>query len=163
VLIDMIQTITANNPYGHVLVLNYWTGVVSPFAARTWAAGYTPQEVTTYNRAIRDSCEGAGLGGFPQVACVDAEGWFSDMGDAHVIRYTGRDELYALMTEPPKDNSRLLLEAFFNVNPGGQILGDGVHLSPTGKRRLAENVVTIIQRLPPLAGSLTTPTPAPGD
>jgi lysophospholipase L1-like esterase len=158
VLADLVRTVVANNPYGRVIVLNYWPGVVSPFAARTWASGYTPNDIDIYNRAIRESCTAGSLSSLPQVVCVNAQELFIDMGEGHVIRYTGRDELYALMIEPPSDNAQAILNAFFNSNPGGQVLGDGVHLSPAGKTRLAEFVVTTIQQLPPLV-SLTPNAP----
>lgn len=158
VLTDLVRTIIANNPYGRVIVLNYWPGVVSPFAARTWASGYNPTDIDIYNRAIGESCTAGGLSSLPQVVCANAQELFSDMGEGHVIRYTGRDELYALMIQPPSENAQTILNAFFNSNPGGQVLGDGVHLSPAGKTRLAEFVITTIQQLPPLV-SLTPNAP----
>jgi lysophospholipase L1-like esterase len=42
------------------------------------------------------------------------------------------------------------LDVFFNNNPGGQVLGDGVHLSPRGKQRLADFLVSSFTSLPPL-------------
>ncbi|MBX3082376.1 MAG: hypothetical protein KF716_12140 [Anaerolineae bacterium] len=146
---DLVKTIVANNQFGRVIVLNYWEGVVSDFAHRTWAAGYTTEDIAYYNSAIQASCTGGALSQIPQVVCINSHDVFAGMGDTYVIKLTTHDELYALVAEPPANNSKILLEAYFANNPNGQILGDGVHLTPAGKRRLAEFIVQTILNLPP--------------
>jgi lysophospholipase L1-like esterase len=147
---DLVKTIVANNPFGRVIVLNYWEGAVSDFARRTWAAGFNTEDIAFYNSAIEASCTAGALSQIPQVVCINTREVFTGMGESYVIKMTTADELYALVAEPPANNSKALLDAYFGNNPAGQILGDGVHLSPAGKRRLAEFLVQTILNLPSL-------------
>ncbi|MBX3065387.1 MAG: hypothetical protein KF726_20600 [Anaerolineae bacterium] len=155
---DLVTTIVANNPFGRVVVLNYYTPVVSQFAANSWAAGFNPTGISLYNAAIANSCQSGALSTFRQVTCLNIHELFADMGDSHVIRYTTRDELNSIIIEPVRADMQQFLDVYFRDNPGGAVLGDGVHLSPRGKQRLAEYLVTALSALPPLEGVSVNPT-----
>lgn len=150
-LAELIRTEIANNPYGRVIVLNYYMPVVSPFAAASWAAGFNPDGIALYNQGLAASCTSGRLYSMPQVVCVDISGLFAGMGESHVIKYANSEMVYGTVAEPLSKNAEEFLGYYFRQNPGGTVLGDGVHLSTLGKERLGQFLATTLTQLPPPA------------
>jgi ABC-type protease/lipase transport system fused ATPase/permease subunit len=63
------------------------------------------------------------------------------MGGSHVIGPINRDTYNTLLIAPPPADQAALVNAYFSSNPSGQIIGDGVHLSASGKSQLAAYLV----------------------
>lgn len=147
-LVTLVEEVLRTNPYARVMVLNYFYGATSPFALRTWAAGFTPDNVDLYNAEMQIVCEQGRLKSLPQVICLDTRQAFVGLGIDYVIGPTGRDMLFDSIVTPLNAESTAWVNNYFSGNPTGQLLGDGVHLSTAGKQALANYLVSMIKLLP---------------
>ncbi|MCC7447462.1 MAG: hypothetical protein IT324_08610 [Anaerolineae bacterium] len=139
-LARLAQDVSSKNANSKVFVVNYYNGSPAPFALNTFATGFTPGNIGAFNQQIGAACAGGALA-LKQVVCVDANAIFGGMGGSHVIGPMNRDTYNQLLISPPKPDQEALVNAYFNNNPGGQIIGDGVHLSASGKSQLAAYLV----------------------
>lgn len=147
-LAELIADIRTANPYGYIVVLDYYQGATSPFAARTWAFGFTAKNVEIYNAAITAACTEGALSSLPLVSCAPISAAFEGMGIEHVIGLTTRDAFERSIISPLRSDARAWLASYFEAEPNGLLLGDGVHLSVAGKDALARYLATLIQQLP---------------
>lgn len=149
-VIELARTLRSINPYGQILILKYYTPDRAPFAANTWASGFNNQGILLYNNEIEKACRYGTLSTFTQVTCSELQPAFTGIEGSHVIKYTDRATLYNLMITALSADEENFINYYFSSNPGGMILGDGVHLSPLGKTALAIYVCNLLQTLPPL-------------
>ncbi len=147
-LATLINAIRVANPYGYIVVLDYYQGATSPFAARTWAYGFTIDNVQIFNAAIREACTEGALSGLPLVTCAPISPAFEGMGIAHVIGLTTREAFERSLVSPIRAEARDWLRSFYEQEPNGLLLGDGVHLSVAGKEALARYLAQLLERLP---------------
>jgi hypothetical protein len=127
-------------PNGKILIVTYYNGAPAPFALRTFASGFTPQIIATFNQHIAAACGGGSLA-LKQVQCVDANAIFGGMGTSHVLGTMSQQDLTSFLTVPPSGDATNMLNGYFGGHPGGTITGDGVHLSNAGKGQLAAYLV----------------------
>ncbi len=139
-LARLAQDVISKNANSKVLVVNYYNGSPAPFALNTFATGFTPGNIGAFNQQIGAACSGGALA-LKQVVCVDSNGIFGGMGGSHVIGPINRDTYNTLLIAPPKPEQADMVNAYFNNNPSGQIIGDGIHLSASGKTQLAAYLV----------------------
>lgn len=154
-IIGLVRTLVAENPAGRILILNYFQGNVAPFAAETWAQGFTEVNRELYNTQIQLSCDQGSLKNIPQVSCYNTDDAFAGMGSSYVIGTIGHDELMRNLVQPLSDLQQGWIDEYFAQYPNGQLQGDGIHLNSSGKIALANFIIKIIQSLPdlPSAGS----------
>lgn len=160
----LIADLQLANPFGYIVVLDYYQGATSPFAARTWAYGFTAQNVQIFNAAIAEACENGDLSDSPLVSCAPISPAFANMGMEHVIGLTTRDAFERSIISPLRSEAREWLNSFYAQEPNGLLLGDGVHLSVAGKDALARYLAQLILDLPDPAEiepRLSTPTAQP--
>jgi lysophospholipase L1-like esterase len=160
-LAALIADIRSANPYGYIVVLDYYQGATSPFAARTWAYGFTAENVQIFNKAIAQACEEGALSDLPLVSCAPISPAFEGLGIAHVIGLTTREAFERSLISPLRAEARAWLNSFYEEEPNGLLLGDGVHLSVAGKDALARYLAELIQALPdPATAERSLRTPA---
>ncbi|MFQ3534579.1 MAG: hypothetical protein SNJ58_01755 [Aggregatilineales bacterium] len=148
VLAQLIAELRRANPFGYIVVLDYYQGATSPFAARTWAYGFTGQNVRLFNKAIAEACADGLLSDPPLLTCAPISTAFEGMGIQHVIGLTTRNAFERSLVGPLRPEARAWLDAFYAEEPNGLLLGDGVHLSVAGKDALARYLAQLIQSLP---------------
>lgn len=142
------QELSERNPWGRVVIMNYYTGATAPFALETWARGFTPENVLIYNDYISQSCATGVLSKIRQVICVKTDTAFAGMGNLHVIGPTSIEAFReSIISQLRPDQDDWLLSYRAN-NPSGLLLGDGVHLSEDGKAALARYLVLLVRTLP---------------
>jgi len=149
-LTAMINVLLRDNPYGRIMVFNYYHGATAPFALRTWASGFTPENVITYNNEMENACKFGTLSQLRQVYCVTTNDAFEGMGINHVIGPTTRQALVESLTEPLTEKQNEWLDYYFGKYPDGMLQGDGVHLSVAGKQALSAFIVDLVKKLPPV-------------
>jgi hypothetical protein len=113
---------------------------VASFALNSFASGFTPGNVAVFNQQIAAACAGGALA-LPQVTCIDVNPAFADMGTSYLIGPVSRQDLQAMLYAPPSPDQQNTVNFYFSNNPNGKLVGDGVHLSNSGKARLAAYLV----------------------
>ncbi len=146
-IIGLVQTLTSLNPQGWIIVMNYFQGNVAPFAANTWASGFTPDNRDLYNHQIQLSCDLGTLSKTPQVTCRNTDDAFVGMGTSYVISTIGRNELMNNLVAPLNDVQQGWVNDYFAQNPNGLLQGDGIHLSSSGKTALADYLIKVVKQL----------------
>lgn len=139
----LVQALVGKNLTGKILIVNYYQGAAAPFAARTFASGFTPGNVAAFNQQIAAACAGGALA-LPQVKCVDANAALGGMGLAAVVGPASQQDLNTLLIAPPSQDQANQVSFYFSNNPGGSLTGDGVHLSNSGKAQLAAYLVGLM-------------------
>lgn len=143
-LAALVGAVLERSPNSRIFVLNYYHGATAPYALKTWAFGFTPENVIIYNREMNALCQSGALSHFTQVRCVNTNDAFDGLGISHVIGPTSRADLFASLINPPNNLQTAWLNNFYTANPDGLLLGDGVHLSEIGKKALADFLVRLI-------------------
>lgn len=142
------QELSERNPWGRIVIMNYYNGATAPFALETWARGFTPENVLIYNDYITQSCATGVLSKIRQVICVKTDTAFAGMGNLHVIGPTSIESFRESIISPLRPEQEEWLLSYRANNPTGLLLGDGVHLSEDGKAALARYVVLLVRTLP---------------
>lgn len=130
-LTNLVNQLVARNPNSQILVVNFYFGAPAPFALN-FAGGFSDDRVIAFNAAIGAACSGALA--LPQVRCIDISG---ALNRSHLLGNMTRAEVEAALVVLPSTEHSHMLSAFWNGNPGGALIGDGVHLSSSGKSALA--------------------------
>jgi hypothetical protein len=136
---NLASQVAGRNPNGRILVANFYPGAPAPFALN-FAGGFSNDRVAAFNAAIAAACGGGALA-LPQVRCVDISGALGSMGTAHLIGNMSQSEVEVQLVVPPSPDQGGMLNAFWSSNPSGVLIGDGVHLSSSGKGTLAAILV----------------------
>ena len=134
---NLAGQLASRNPNGKILVVNFYFGAPAPFALN-FAGGFSNDRVAAFNAAIAAACSGGSLA-LPQVRCIDISGALT--GTAHLIGNMTQAEVEASLVVPPPPEHGGMLNAFWSSNPSGVLIGDGVHLSSSGKSALAAILV----------------------
>ncbi len=147
-LSQFIEDVRAANPAGHILVLGFYFGEPSDFAAQH-APGYTDANITRFNAALDRACTPDGpLGMQPNVTCMPLAPLYA-ADNAHVVRDISRERLLATLYDPIPADVAPLFEVYWRDNPAAPVYGDGVHLNEDGKRQLSDVLVQTFLRLIP--------------
>jgi lysophospholipase L1-like esterase len=148
-LIALAKELATRNPKGRIFIMNYYDGAIAPFAAGTWARGFTAQNRALYNHEIELSCGFGSLSQIPQVKCLNSNDAFQGLGDSYVIGLNPALEVLNALVYPLNDVQQSWIDEFMAENPQGLLQGDGIHLSDGGKQALSAYVVQAMQSLPP--------------
>lgn len=153
----LAQRLAAANPFGRILILNYYLGAPTPFSLSSFAKGYTFDNVAIFNRQFVDACDKDNgiLGKLPEVTCLDSGAAFVGMGNSYVVGPISPQALQAELIAPINPDETAEINYYLSINPAGLLVGDGVHLSTAGKQALAGYLINTMQSLPTL-------TPPPG-
>lgn len=143
-LTRLVNDVLGSDAGGRILLLNYYQGAPAPFARDTFASGFTPDQVNAFNAAIGGACSRGGLSN-PRVNCIDVNSAFVGVGSGHVVGQMNRADFESRLIAPLSPDEGGMVNLFFDQNPTGLLLGDGVHLSSTGKRILASYLVDRMQ------------------
>lgn len=139
----LVQGITAASPGSRLLVLNYYQTHRADFSVSNSGRGLREERLQAFNDALAAACQSPdSLGGVPQVECVDISGWFDELDPGHVLGETTLQEFEASLHR--ENGYTVLITDYFDRYPDGAIVGDGIHLSPEGRDRLAEGVAGVI-------------------
>jgi hypothetical protein len=136
----LAQQVINQNPAGRIVIVNYYQAAVASFALNSFASGFTPGNVAVFNQQIAAACTGGALA-LPQVTCVDVNPAFADMGTSYLIGPVSQQDLQAMLYSPPIPEQQNMVNFYFSRNPNGMLIGDGGHLSNSGKARLAAYLV----------------------
>jgi hypothetical protein len=148
-LSGLVRQIATFTPYGRIIVFNYYPGNPTKFALTSFATGFKPEVVSAYNQQIAAACAGGSLA-LGQVTCMDINAAFVGMGTSYVVGLMTRDEINKQLVSGINADELKLFNYWADGHPGGQFIGDGVHLSYAGKVALANYLVPIMQTLPDL-------------
>jgi|GEM_PF-1634713 hypothetical protein len=147
-LIKMVRKLVEQNPFGRILVLNYYAGAPRPFALAGFASGFTPTGVATFNQQMAAACTDGALATIKQVTCVDTGAAFASMGTSYLVGPMTRQQIESELVGSLTAEENAMLDYFTGINPNGLLQGDGVHLSATGKTVLANYLVNLMNSLP---------------
>lgn len=136
----LVTGLAARNPSSRIFVMNYYMGSPAPFAASTFASGFTPDRVAAFNNQIAAACTNGSMTA-PQITCVDANTAVAGAGGNYLVGQMTKDAFDSGLVTPVTPEEQGMLDAFFGQNPGGLLLGDGVHLNSAGKAALAAYLV----------------------
>jgi lysophospholipase L1-like esterase len=129
----------------HILIFNYY-----PLQPKTWTTDYTefiqPDTIALFNEAIKASCDQGGLH-HAQIACYDTLQIFDGMGSSYLADDMDRAELEGNLLVPLNETQQQALDYFSRISTDGKIIGDGVHLSVAGRKRLAVFVLQVVRGL----------------
>jgi hypothetical protein len=139
---NLVRAVSSARPDTRFLILNYYNAAPKDWALRTFATGFTSDAVATFNGQIAAACSGGALTS-PQINCVDSNAVFAGIGN-YLIGPLNQQELNASLVAPVEPDAAGLLSAYFGGNPGGQVNGDGVHLSNPGKAALAQRLLALM-------------------
>ncbi|MBX3081292.1 MAG: hypothetical protein KF716_06625 [Anaerolineae bacterium] len=129
----------------HILIFNYY-----PLQPKPWTTDYTefvqPDTVALFNGAIKASCDSGGLHQ-AQITCYDVMEVFRDMDMSYLAGETDHEEFESNLLVPLNEGQRQAMDYFLRISPTGKIIGDGVHLSVSGRKRLASFVLDVVRGL----------------
>jgi hypothetical protein len=118
--------------------MGYYYGRPAPFATG-YGVGLTDENITRFNEAIFAACTARGrLAQMGTVTCMETDSLLANMGSAHVVTELTQAELNAILVEPLAAPDVGYFNVFWRDNPGGLVIGDGMHLSEAGKHVLIE-------------------------
>jgi len=140
-LAQFVGELIQQNPQGQILVLGFYDGAPSEFAAQH-APGFSTDNVVRFNQVLSDACEETGIiGQYQQVTCVPTIDLFAGMNNQHVELEVNQSTLEAQLARPIPTDIQPLFDAYWGQSPDAEVLGDGVHLSQFGKVLLSQTLV----------------------
>lgn len=149
-LAKLIKKITDGNPYGRVLLLNYYLGAPTQFALTGFATGFTAPGINTFNQQIGAACANGAFGKAEQVTCMDSSAAFLSLGMVYVVGPMSWTQLQAELIAPINGEETAMINFYLSQNPNGMLIGDGIHLSTAGKSALASYLVNMMRAMPDL-------------
>ena len=142
-LLLMVDGLTRATPTSRLLVLNFFRTNRAAFTVSNSGRGLRDERIEAFNAALGTTCaDPAGLGGYPQVVCVDVTPFFKDMENAHVLGETSQAVFRASLYR--ENGYTPIIYDYFARYPDGVLIGDGIHLSQAGRERLAQRLAQII-------------------
>jgi hypothetical protein len=152
-LVNFVTTLQERRPDVHVIMFSHYWIAVQP-----WVDGYgvllTHRNFRHHHAAFMHACEaGNALAATGAVSCVDAQALLQDP-DAGLAVLVGMGAGYinSLLAAGAVTGGADLLQFYFGQNPGGFVVGDGIHLSLTGKQHFVDAALALRD---------TGPTPLP--
>lgn len=155
----LIEEIRAVNSGTRVLIWTHFWGAPQNFV-EGFGGGITLNNFMAHREATLAACEVDGrIGELGNVQCVDLDALFEGEPIYNiVIGAMGRTYFNNLLYAPLSAQAQGDANFFFNNNPNGQAIGDGVHFTGTGKRALAATVIEFLDTPPdPVAPENMTP------
>lgn len=148
-MVRLVLGLLEKSPDSIIFVLNHYRTERAEFTVHNSGRGMTQERIDAFNARIANSCRPDGsLGRWPQVICVDVQSLFADLGNSYLLKETTRAQYEALVNRPTAFRARV--ERFYEVNPDGRIIGDGMHLSLAGRIRLMQRMAEWISRIVPI-------------
>lgn len=148
-LTAMVTDLHQRSPETKIIILGYYYGQRADFVS-IYAPGHTAENITLFNDLIFDACQPEGrLGQIPHVFCMETASLFNDLKNRHVVIGGTRQEILSSLYEPIPEEVLPYFEVFWDQNPQGWIIGDGVHLSELGKNILADALIQYLLMLDP--------------
>lgn len=145
-LLRLVNGLLDKSPNSTLFVLNYYQTSRARFTEHNSGVGLTPERIRAFNDQIETTCHPDGsIGRYPQVLCADTQTFFEDMDTPYVLAETTRAQYDALVYRQTAFMARV--DSFFQANPDGALIGDGIHLSLAGRERLMQRMAEWISRL----------------
>lgn len=137
----MLNDIARSAPASRILLLNFYDTNRAEFTADNNGRGLNKERLDAFNAALADACAER-YAAIVQVHCVDIRGFFDDMQSPHVLGALSMEDFRAAQYRSTQFTA--VLEDYFEENPGGYLIGDGIHLSLAGRDRLSERLAGVI-------------------
>ncbi len=140
---QLVRDLARATPESRILVLNYYGTDRAEFTIDNSGRGMTAGRLAEFNTAIAKACEPGGvLGAYEQVVCLDTPHLLEGMTEPVVISEVSLEEYEASLYRTNVYSATI--DEFFQRNPDGIIIGDGIHLSQAGRDKLARQLARII-------------------
>ncbi len=140
-LVSFLQILRQANPEGQILLLGFYFGQPASFTP-VYAGGYTADNVNGFNQRIFEACAtGGAIAALGNITCLPVQDSLWAGGAGVFAGSMGRDTFYAGLHGAVPPESQPLLDDFWNKQPEGVIIGDGIHLSEQGKTLLAQLIL----------------------
>ncbi|NDJ36806.1 MAG: hypothetical protein GYB64_19300 [Chloroflexi bacterium] len=142
----MIHELQRNAPDATLILLYYYLTDRAEFTVSNSGFGLTPERIAAFNAAIAQACtNGYSLADWQAVVCVDPQPFFTDMESPYVLGRTDQQDFEASLYRTTTFTD--ILFDYFDQNPEGALIGDGIHLSLAGRDRLTEALADLILEL----------------
>jgi len=142
----LINDLIRNNPRVTIFLLSFYQTDRAEFTATNNGFGLRPERIDSFNAKLAEVCRPKGtVGRYPQVICLNTQGFFEDMGKSYILGPTTREAFDTLYYAPTDFKPRI--DYYFKENPGGLLIGDGIHLSYAGRARLTQEIAKRISRM----------------
>lgn len=140
----LLNDVARSAPTSRILVLNFYQTNRAEFTADNNGRGLNKERIDSFNAALADACSNR-YAEIEQVVCVDIRPFFEEMDSPHVLGTLTFEDFQATQYQATQFTE--ILEDYFEDNPGGYLVGDGIHLSLAGRDRLAERLAGVINEL----------------
>jgi hypothetical protein len=148
-LLRLVNGLLDKSENSTIFVLNFYQTRRAEFTEHNAGVGLTPERLRAFNAQIASACRPDGsIGRYPQVLCADTQTFFEDMDTPYVLAETTQAQYEALVYRQTAFMARV--DSFFQANPDGALIGDGIHLSLAGRERLMQRMAEWISRLMPM-------------
>jgi hypothetical protein len=148
-LVRVVNGLLNKNPNGIIFVLNFYQTDRAEFTQHSSGVGLTPERIKAFNTRLASSCRPEGsIGRNHQVICVDVQPLFEGMDAPYMLATTSQAQYRILVFRPTGFQAKV--DTYFQENPDGYLIGDGIHLSMEGRVRLMRRMAEWISRINPL-------------
>ncbi len=137
----LLNDIARSSPAGRILVLNFYDTDRAAFTADNNGRGLYQERLDAFNAALAEACADR-YTAIEQVHCIDIRGFFDDMPSPYVLDTLTLEDFQAAQYQSTQFTP--ILEDYFEQNPDGTLIGDGIHLSLAGRDRLSERLAEVI-------------------
>ncbi len=145
-LLRLVNGLLDKSDNSTIFVLDFYETNRAKFTEHNSGVGLTPERISAFNKQIESTCRPQGsIGRYPQVLCADTQTFFDDMETPYVLAETTQAQYEALVYRQTAFMARV--DDFFQANPKGVLIGDGIHLSLAGRERLMQRIAEWISRL----------------
>lgn len=148
-LVIFMSALNQANPNGKILLLGFYYGQPAEFTSK-YATGYTSDNVNAFNQRLFEACAPGGrIAVLGNVTCQPLQDALWAGGSGVFSGAMQRDMLLASLHGAVPPEAQPLLDDFWNSQPQGAIVGDGIHLSEQGKTVLAQFVISQLMAIDP--------------
>jgi hypothetical protein len=145
-LLRLVNGLLDKSANSTIFILNFYETHRAEFTEHNAGVGLTPERIRAFNAQIALTCRPDGaIGRYPQVLCADTQTFFEGMDTPYVLAETTQAQYEALVYRQTAFMTRV--DSFFQANPNGVLIGDGIHLSLAGRERLMQRMAEWISRL----------------
>ncbi len=142
-LLLLIDEVTLASPDSRLLVLNFYQTQRADYTVLHTGRGLREERIAAFNMALEQACAADGrIGQYPQVTCIDIRPFFEGMGTSYLLGPTTYQAFQASLYR--ESGYTPVIEDYFRQYPDGVIIGDGIHLSQSGRDRLAERLALVL-------------------
>lgn len=139
----LLDNITTYTPGSRILVLNYYYAERADFTLESNGRGVTDERIDAFNAALAAACQPGGtIALYEQARCIGIQPFFDGMSEPYILGETTREQYKASLFRATQYSA--VLDEYFEEEPDGVLIGDGIHLGPAGRDRLARELALII-------------------